>query len=87
MITTLLRNLAISEAMRMSAYIALIRKDAESDFGADFPDFPGCISAGATLDEARRMAQEALELHVAGMIADREKLPSPSSPRGDHGRR
>jgi predicted RNase H-like HicB family nuclease len=63
----------------MANYIALIRKDADSDFGVEFPDFPGCVSAGATLDEARRMAQEALELHVAGMIADGEELPPPSS--------
>ena len=63
----------------MASYIALIRKDPGSDFGVDFPDFPGCVSAGATLDEARRMAQEALELHVAGMIEDGEKLPRPST--------
>jgi len=63
----------------MASYIALIRKDADSDFGVDFPDFRGCVSAGATLDEARRMAQEALEFHVAGMIADGQELPIPSS--------
>jgi predicted RNase H-like HicB family nuclease len=63
----------------MTSYIGLIRKDADSDFGVDFPDFPGCVSAGATLDEARRMAQEALELHVSGMVEDGEKLPAPSS--------
>jgi predicted RNase H-like HicB family nuclease len=63
----------------MTSYIGLIRKDADSDFGVDFPDFPGCISAGATLDEARHMAQEALELHLAGMIEDGEALPVPSS--------
>ncbi len=38
----------------MASYIALIRKDADSDFGVDFPDFPGCVSAGATLDDLRR---------------------------------
>ena len=63
----------------MTSYIGLIRKDADSDFGVDFPDFPGCVSAGATLDEARRMAQEALELHVGGMVEDGEELPVPSS--------
>ena len=63
----------------MPSYIGLIRKDADSDFGVDFPDFPGCISAGTTLDEARRMAQEALELHVGGMIEDGEALPVGSS--------
>ncbi|MBL0942631.1 MAG: type II toxin-antitoxin system HicB family antitoxin, partial [Alphaproteobacteria bacterium] len=34
-------------------YIALIHKDKNSDFGVSFPDFPGCITAGKTLDEAR----------------------------------
>ena len=63
----------------MTSYIGLIRKDADSDFGVDFPDFPGCISGGTTLDEARRMAQEALELHVGGMIKDGEALPVGSS--------
>lgn len=63
----------------MTSYIGLIRKDHDSDFGVDFPDFPGCISAGATLEEARRMAEEALELHVRGMIEDGDALPAPSS--------
>jgi len=70
----------------MTSYIGLIRKDTDSDFGVDFPDFPGCISAGTTLDEARRMAQEALELHVGGMIEDGEALPVGSSLGDDHGR-
>jgi predicted RNase H-like HicB family nuclease len=33
----------------MTAYIALIRKEPDSDFGVDFPDFPGCVTAGRTL--------------------------------------
>jgi predicted RNase H-like HicB family nuclease len=63
----------------MTSYIALLRKDADSDYGVDFPDFPGCITAGRTLDEARSMAAEALELHVAGMREDREPIPQPST--------
>ena len=63
----------------MTSYIGLIRKDTNSDFGVDFPDFPGCVSAGATLDEARQMAQEALELQVRGIVEDGERLPAASS--------
>ena len=63
----------------MTSYIALLRKDPASDYGVDFPDFPGCVTAGKTLDEARRMAAEALELHIAGMIEDGEAIPEPSS--------
>ncbi len=63
----------------MTQYIALIHKEPTSDYGVSFPDFPGCISAGVTLDEARAMGGEALTLHVEGMIEDGEQLPRPSS--------
>ena len=63
----------------MRNYIGLIHKDADSDFGVSFPDFPGVITAGSTLDEARAMAEEALALHVEGMTEDGEPIPEPSS--------
>jgi predicted RNase H-like HicB family nuclease len=65
--------------MDMQNYIGLIHKDADSDYGVSFPDFPGCITAGVTLDEARAFAQEALALHIEGMIEDGEAIPEPSS--------
>jgi len=60
-------------------YIAYLHKDPDSDFGVSFPDFPGCITAGRTLDEARRLAPEALALHIQGMKEDGEKIPKPST--------
>ena len=60
-------------------YIAYLQKDRNSDFGVSFPDFPGCITAGRTLEEAREMAGEALAFHIAGMIEDGEAVPEPSS--------
>ena len=60
-------------------YVAYLHKDRKSDFGVSFPDFPGCITAGKTLEDARRMASEALALHVRGMLEDGETLPEPSS--------
>jgi len=63
----------------MASYIALMRKDPRSDHGVDFPDFPGCVTAGRTLDEARRMATEALAFHVDGMRQDGEPVPPPAS--------
>jgi predicted RNase H-like HicB family nuclease len=60
-------------------YIAYLHKDRESDFGVSFPDFPGCITAGKTLEEAHRMAAEALALHIAGMVEEGEAVPEPSS--------
>lgn len=63
----------------MTNYIGIIHKDADSDYGVSFPDFPGCVTAGSDLDEARQMAVEALALHVEGMIEDGDSLPEPSS--------
>ncbi|MFN0106631.1 MAG: type II toxin-antitoxin system HicB family antitoxin [Bryobacteraceae bacterium] len=60
-------------------YIAYLHKDRASDFGVSFPDFPGCVTAGKTLEEARRMAAEALSLHVKGMIEDDQVIPDPST--------
>jgi predicted RNase H-like HicB family nuclease len=59
--------------------IGLIHKDAESDFGVSFPDLPGVVTAGTTLDEARDMAEEALALHIEGLIEDGDAIPEPSS--------
>ena len=59
-------------------YIAYLHKDRKSDFGVSFPDFPGCVTAGKTLDEARRMAVEALNLHIEGMMEDGEAIPEAS---------
>ena len=63
----------------MVQYIALIHKEAASDYGVSFPDLPGCVTAGSTLDEARAMAQEALALHLEGLAEDGEAIPEPSS--------
>jgi len=60
-------------------YIAYLHKDKDSDYGVSFPDFPGCVTAGRTLEEARKMAAEALALHVAGMREDGDALPDPST--------
>ena len=62
----------------MANYIAVVHKDPKSDFGVSFPDFPGCITAGTTIDEAKDMADDALSLHVKGLIQDGEDIPSPS---------
>jgi predicted RNase H-like HicB family nuclease len=59
-------------------YVAYLHKEKNSDYGVSFPDFPGCVTAGRTLDEAASMAVEALSLHIHGMVEDGEDLPEPS---------
>ena len=59
--------------------IGLIHKEADTDYGVSFPDFPGVATAGTSLDDAQAMAEEALALHVDGLVEDGEALPEPST--------
>ena len=63
----------------MTTYIALLFKEPGSDHGVAFPDFPGCVTAGATLEEARHLAAEVLAFHIDGMRASGETIPEPST--------
>jgi len=47
-------------------------------FGVTFPDLPGCVSFGATGEEALARAEEALSLHLEGMAEDGESFPEPT---------
>ncbi|SFO00174.1 Predicted nuclease of the RNAse H fold, HicB family [Mesorhizobium sp. NFR06] len=62
----------------MRQYVGLIHKEDGSHFGVSFPDFPGVVTAGATVDEARELAEEALAFHVEGMIEDGKTVPPPT---------
>lgn len=60
-------------------YIATVDKEKGSDYGVQFYDFPGCISAGETIEEAQAMATEALNGHIQLMLEDGDSIPKPSS--------
>jgi len=66
----------------MTRYIAYIRKNEDSDYGVEFPDFPGCVTAGRTVEEAHAMAQEALAAYVE-MLNDKGKPVSKPSTLDD----
>ena len=46
----------------MKYFYAVVHKDADSAFGVEFPDLPGCFSAADNLDDLLPNACEALEL-------------------------
>ena len=58
-------------------YVSFIHKDRDSDYGISFPDFPGCVSVGDTIDDAIRRGCEALAFHVEGLLDDGESIPVP----------
>jgi predicted RNase H-like HicB family nuclease len=64
----------------MHGYIALIHPPENgSSWGAMFPDVPGCVSAGGSLEEALANAREALSSRLALSEAEGEAIPAPRS--------
>lgn len=64
--------------MSREFFPAIIER-ATDGFGVYFPDLPGCVSAGDTIDQAARAAAEALALHLHGMSEDGDAIPRPSA--------
>ena len=56
-------------------YIAVISKENNQQYGVIFPDFLGCVTVGKNLEDAQKMAHDALQFHIDGMIKDKEDLP------------
>ncbi len=63
----------------MTNYIGIIHKDIDSQYGMCFPDFPGCISAGANLIELFESSRDALEVHIELLNLHDQKIPDPSN--------
>lgn len=61
-------------------YPALFDPGDEHGYCITFPDLPGIVTQGETIEEALAMAKEALELHIYGMEEDNDPIPSPSHP-------
>lgn len=64
--------------INMTLYIALI-DGAPGAYGASFPDLPGCVAMGETLDAVTQSAAEALREWVEMAELHQEQVPAPSS--------
>ena len=62
----------------MKRFLVVIEK-SKSGFSAYSPDLPGCISTGATREEAEKNIHEAIAMHVQGLTEDKEPVPDSSS--------
>jgi predicted RNase H-like HicB family nuclease len=63
-------------------YSAVFEPAEEGGFIVSFPAFPDLMTQGETLDEARAMAADLLELHL-GMLRERD-IPLPPSDDDAH---
>ena len=62
----------------MSEYLIII-ENSEGSYSAYSPDLPGCVATGDTIEEVRKLMQEAIQMHIQSLREHGEPIPPPSS--------
>ncbi len=65
----------------MTEYAVVFGRTA-TGWSAHVPDLPGCIAAGATLEETQQLIQVAIEMHIEAMREDGDPIPPPTTRTG-----
>ena len=64
--------------MIMYRFLVVIEK-VNNNYSAYSPDLPGCVSTGATREEAEKNMYEAIEMHIQGLLEDNLAIPESKS--------
>lgn len=62
--------------MKLLNYRILLRKEPEGGYTVVVPTLPGCITYGDTIDEAIKMAKEAIGLYIESLRIRGEEIPT-----------
>ncbi len=57
-------------------YRVLLRKEPEGGYTVIVPSLPGCVTYGDSIEEAIKMAREAIELYIESPRAHGEGIPT-----------
>jgi predicted RNase H-like HicB family nuclease len=57
-------------------YRVLLRQEPEGGYTAIVPSLPGCVTFGDTIEEAIKMAKEAIELYIESLREKGEEIPT-----------
>jgi predicted RNase H-like HicB family nuclease len=58
------------------SYRVLLRREPEGGYTVIVPSLPGCITYGDTIEEAIKMAKEAIELYIESLHDHNEEIPT-----------
>ncbi len=59
-------------------FLVVVEK-TKTGFSAWCPDLPGCAATGRTRPQVEREMKRAIEFHLAGMHAERIRVPAPKT--------
>lgn len=57
-------------------YTVILKKEPEGGYTASVPLLPGCVTYGKDLEEAKKMAIEAIELYLESIKEHNEEIPN-----------
>jgi predicted RNase H-like HicB family nuclease len=58
---------------------AVVFEKTGTGYSAYVPDLPGCVAAGATLEETADLIRSGVEIHLNAMREDGDAIPEPST--------
>ena len=70
-------NASRKDPLRL-CYVVVIEK-ADGNVSAYVPDLPGCVATGSTRPVALKRIAEAIDMHLAGMRQDGQRIPRPTA--------
>lgn len=60
---------------KILSYFVVFEPAKEGGYNVSFPDFPGCVTFGKTLKEAKKKAKEILELWLEELTSQKQSIP------------
>jgi len=60
--------------INMHRFLIVIEK-ANGNYSAYSPDLPGCVATGKTREQVSRNMYQAIEMHIHGLLEDKEPIP------------
>ena len=62
--------------MKAVSYRVILRKETEGSYTVIVHSLPGCVTYGDTIEEAKKMAKEAIELYLESLKEHGEEIPT-----------
>ena len=60
-------------------YPFFIKQDEDGSYFIQFPDLPGCMTCGATMDEILKMGEDAKKCWINSALQDGDFIPEPKA--------
>ena len=61
---------------QMVSYRILLRKEPEGGYTVTVPSLTGCVTYGKSIEDAIKMAKEAIELYLESLKSHNEEIPT-----------